>query len=44
MKNLKTIVNIIKMIIKYGAIVTAVLKGINVIADELDGIDLKDTE
>lgn len=39
MKNLKGIVSIIGIIIKYGAVVTAILKGIQVVSDELGKLD-----
>jgi len=39
MKNLKGIVSIIGIIVKYGAVVTAILKGIQVVSDELGKLD-----
>ncbi|WET02793.1 hypothetical protein NYQ10_16230 [Flavobacterium johnsoniae] len=39
MKNLKGIVSIIAIIVKYGAVVTAILKGIQVVSDELGKLD-----
>jgi|GEM_PF-2286057 len=39
MKNLKGIVSIIGIIVKYGAVVTAILKGIQVVSDELAKLD-----
>ena len=39
MKNLKGIVSIIGIIVKYGAVVTAILKGIQVVSDELSKLD-----
>ena len=40
MKSLKTIVGVIGIIVKYGAIVTAILKGIQVVSDELQKLNL----
>jgi hypothetical protein len=40
MKSVKSIVAIIGIIVKYGAIVTAILKGIQVVSDELSKLDL----
>lgn len=39
MKNLKGIVSIIGIIVKYGAVVTAIFKGIQVVSDELSQLD-----
>jgi hypothetical protein len=39
MKNLKGIVSIIGIIVKYGAVVTAILKGIQVVSEELGKLD-----
>lgn len=39
MKNLKGIVSIIGIVVKYGAVVTAILKGIQVVSDELGKLD-----
>ena len=40
MKSLKTILSVIGIIVKYGAVVTAILKGIQVVSDELEKLDL----
>ncbi|WP_155960761.1 hypothetical protein [Flavobacterium daejeonense] len=44
MKNLKGIISIIGVIIKYAAVFTAVIKGLQLVADELDKIDLGNEE
>lgn len=44
MKNLKGIVSIIGIIVKYGAVVTAILKGIQVVSDELGKLDFGNDE
>ncbi|MGO4770413.1 hypothetical protein ACEN2I_02030 [Flavobacterium sp. W22_SRS_FK3] len=41
MKSLKTILSVIGIIVKYGAVVTAILKGIQVVSDELSKLDLE---
>ncbi|MDD5151422.1 MAG: hypothetical protein PHC28_13270 [Flavobacterium sp.] len=42
MNKLKGIISIIGIIVKYSAVVMAVIKGIEVIYDELEKIDLSD--
>lgn len=42
MKNLKNIIGVIKIIVKYSAVVIAIIKGITVVCDELEKIDLSD--
>lgn len=42
MKNVKSIISIIGIIVKYGAIVTAVIKGIQVVYTELEKIEVDD--
>lgn len=42
MKNISSIINVIKIIVKYSAIVTAIIKGITVVCEELEKIDLKE--
>ncbi|WP_132036790.1 hypothetical protein [Flavobacterium circumlabens] len=37
---MKTILSVIGIIVKYGAVVTAILKGIQVVSDELEKLDL----
>lgn len=44
MKNLKTIIGIISIIVKYGAVVMAIIKGIEVVHSELEKINLDDTK
>ncbi|CAD0006565.1 hypothetical protein [Flavobacterium salmonis] len=39
MKNLKGVISIIGIVVKYGAVVTAIIKGVQVVADELSKID-----
>ena len=39
MKNLKTVFSVIGIIVKYGAVVTAILKGVQVVSDELSKLD-----
>ena len=40
MKGLKSILSVIRIIVKYGAIVSALLKAINVFSEELEKIKL----
>lgn len=40
MKSLKTVLSVIGIIVKYGAVVTAILKGVQVVSDELEKLDL----
>lgn len=42
MNKLKGIISIIGIIVKYSAVVMAVIKGIEVVYDELEKIDLTD--
>lgn len=44
MKNLKGVINVVKLIVKYSAIVVAIIKGITVICDELEKIDLSENK
>ena len=42
MNKLNSIISIIKLVVKYSAVVVAVIKGIELISDELQKIDLTD--
>lgn len=42
MNKLNSIIAIIKLVVKYSAVVVAVIKGIELISDELQKIDLTD--
>ncbi len=42
MNKLNSIISIIKLVVKYSAVVVAVIKGIELISDELQKIDLSD--
>ncbi|URC11444.1 hypothetical protein [Flavobacterium sp. B183] len=44
MKSLKTILSVIGIVVKYGAVVTAILKGIQVVSDELQKLDFGNEE
>lgn len=44
MKNLKGIISVIGIIVKYGAVVTAIIKGVQVVSDELSKIDFGNDE
>lgn len=44
MNKLKNIIAIVGIIVKYGAVITAVIKGIQVVSEELEKIDFSDKE
>ena len=44
MNKLKNIISVIKLIVKYSAVVMAVIKGIQIVSEELDKIDFSDEE
>lgn len=41
MQKLNNVIRVIKLIVKYSAIVTAIIKGVQVVSEELEKIDLK---
>ncbi len=40
MKSLSSVIKIVKIVLKYGVIVTAVIKGIEVVYNEIKDLDL----
>lgn len=42
MNKLKSVIGIIKLVVKYSAVVMAVIKGIQVVSDELESINFDD--
>jgi len=44
MKNLKGIISMIGIIVKYSAVLIAIAKGVEVVYEELGKIDLSDTK
>lgn len=41
MKSLKSIISVIGIIVKYSAVITAIIKGVEVVYAELDKIDFE---
>lgn len=44
MNKLKNIISIVGIIVKYGAVITAVIKGIQVVSEELEKIDFSENK
>lgn len=44
MNKLKNIIAIVGIIVKYGAVITAVIKGIQVVSEELEKIDFSENK
>jgi hypothetical protein len=44
MQKLSSIITIIKIVVKYSAVVVAIIKGIELISDELQKIDLSENK
>jgi hypothetical protein len=42
MKQLSTVIKIVKVVLKYGVIITAIIKGIEVVYNEIKDLDLDD--